>query len=410
MVRLQIVGDGRECLGRHGIGVLRQVRRRAVGVIAGVVVVEQVVGTRRAVAVTVRRVGQRRQVTVDRGHTGSLGVGAFGVAATRVAVLGVVVVGSRHRVGVLDLRGRRGGQLPVAIAVHGDVGVTDGDVVGPCSAHDRLVVVVRHGIVVADEGEGGGVAGGHVVVAHLHRPLVGGLRGTVTVSGGLVHPGPQPVVALVHLLPHLVEAVQWIADVGACLAGRRAVRLEERHVVGDLVGAVRQVGGEAAVGGVGRLLPVTCRVDVRGVGLGQAGVRLVERRGDGVAPGGGGGVGGRVLRCFRRVGSQGALGGHDALRNQVVDAVAGLGQVGAEDVVEAVVLPDDNHHVVDRGTRRGCGHGLHSQPIGRVSRRRLCGGDGSEGNQSKHRAGCRQTPPARASGMSLRLWFHDESS
>ena len=88
---------------RDGVGVLRV--DRAVAVIAGIVVVQQVIVA--VLAVQRDRRLQRLQVFGDRADAGLAGVGAGAVGSAGIAVLGVIVVGAGLRVGVLDLVGRR---------------------------------------------------------------------------------------------------------------------------------------------------------------------------------------------------------------------------------------------------------------------------------------------------------------
>src|SRR6266702_2010525 len=228
----QLIPDGREGLRRdceRAGGV-----QGAVGVVARRVVVEQVVGAWRAVGFGV--VGA--QVVQDRADSGLARVRAVGEAPARVAVLGEVVVGARLGVGVLDLVARRDHRAAIGGLLVGRVSGAGHDRVGPGAAHHRLVVVVGHGEAVGELLGQRRVAGLDVVVAHLEAALVDrGVRdGAVVVAGGVGRPDEQVVLALIDLLPHLIEAVDRVAGVGGV-----------RDVLGDLVRLVGQVGREARV-------------------------------------------------------------------------------------------------------------------------------------------------------------------
>ena len=260
-----------------------------VDVVAGVVVVEQVVVPWRAQVG--HRIGERVEVGEDTRDSRLIVIGAVGVAAAlgagaagasvAVAVLGVEVVGiPGHRlgVGVLDLATGGRGRVSGRVLVERRVAGPQHDVVGSGAAHYRLVVVVGHRVVARQIVEGRGVAGGHVVEAHVERTLVGRLVGervrwriAIGVTRGLMHPREQVTRAVGDLLIHLVEAVERITDVGPVELARPVlvvltVTVEVGHVLGDLVGSVGQVGGEAAVRGV-RALAVARLGNISGVGL-----------------------------------------------------------------------------------------------------------------------------------------------
>jgi len=214
----------------------------------------------------------------------------------------------------------------------------------------RLMVVVADRVLLGQVLQDGRVAFGHVVVAHLHGALVdrGRRHGAVVVARGVGHPGGE-VVAVGALLPHLVEAVQRVADEGAvelAAAGVLQVAVVVRDVLGDLVRRVGQVGGEPLVRGV-LGLAVATRGYVRRVRLRQACVGARDRRAERVRLG----VGSSELDRLLRVRAEAAAGGDDPLGQQVVDVLSLAGLVGGEDVVEGVVLTDDHDDVLDR--RRG---------------------------------------------------------
>ncbi len=243
--------------------------------------------------------------------------------------------------------------------------------VGAGAALHRLVVVVADRVVQREVLEDRLVALRHVVVAHGHRALVDrrGWLGAVVVPGGVGHPGPQLAAGHGGLLPHLVEAVQWVTHEGAVelalpVVGVLDVAVGVGHVLGDLERAVGQGRREPPVGLV-PVLAVAGRRHVRGVRLRQGLVAAGELRRQRVSLG----VGGGGLRGLGVVRAGGACLGDDALGQQVPDLLVARRLVGREHVVEAVVLPDDHDDVLDRrgrgrglaGTRRGaargrCGH------------------------------------------------------
>src|ERR1019366_207085 len=147
-------------------------------VVARVVIVQQVIVPRRAVAVAERRVGEAVQIREDCADARRRVVGAARVAAAicgsagAIAVLPVVVVGARLRVRVFDFARRRRGRVAVGILVVGGIAGAERDVIGAGSAHYGLVVVVRDRVVLRQEVERRSVAGGHVVEAHVQRALV----------------------------------------------------------------------------------------------------------------------------------------------------------------------------------------------------------------------------------------------
>src|SRR5205085_4673655 len=124
-----------------------------------------------------------------------IGVGAFAIAASRIAVLRVVVVGSGLRIGILDLVARWGGRVSLGILVVGHIARTQHNVVRPSSTHDRLMIIIADSVVIADELEIGGIACTHVVIPHVEGTLVNRPRRnfTIIVTCGLMYPGVQIV-------------------------------------------------------------------------------------------------------------------------------------------------------------------------------------------------------------------------
>src|SRR5262249_22948865 len=243
-------------LRRHGVGRCLQA---AVRLVAGVVVVQQVVAP--WLAVVKDLVGQAVQVADYRTDSGLRRVRALRVAAAgvrrgpaAVAVLRVVVVGPRLRVRVLDLAGRGRGRGARRVLVRRGKAGAERDVVGAGAPLHRLVIVVADRVPQRQVVEDGRIALRHVVEAHRHRALVdrGGRGGAVVVSGRVGHPRVEPGLRGRGLLPHLVEAVQGVADVcpeQLALAERRVlqVAVEVGHVLGDLERPVGKVGGEPGV-------------------------------------------------------------------------------------------------------------------------------------------------------------------
>ncbi len=289
----QRVTDGAEPLRRDGEVVGTQRGWAAVGEVAGIVVVEQVVGAVGAVTAAERMV--LVQERADRPHPRLRAVRAVRVAAPLVAVLGEVVVRARLGVGILDLVLRRPGRVAGGVLMEGGVAGAEHDVIGAGAPHHRLVIVVGAGVVVGEEAQHRRVAVAHAVVAHLQAALVDrvGRDRAVVEPRGVRGPDPEVVAAAVHLLPHLVEAVDGVAGV-------RAVG----DVAGDPVRAVGQAGGEPRVRDV-RGQPL----GGGGVGPGQRRVRHRPRRRQPVDVG----VGGPALHRALRPGTAAATGGDDPL-------------------------------------------------------------------------------------------------
>ncbi len=285
---------------------------------------------RRAVRACRRR--RRLQVGDHRSDTRLGRVGAVAVAAARVAVLAVVVVGSRLGIGVLDLVCRRSERVALAVREVDVVGAAQHHVVDAGAALCRLVVVVGQRVLVRPLLQEGGVAAADVVVAHGQAALVDGRRrvgAAVALPGRVGDPDEEVVPPAIGLLRHLIEAVNRVTDE----VGRVG------HVLGDLERRVGQVGREPRVG------RVEGRKGARRVGLGQGRVRPRRVGGQRV----GRRVAGRVLDCPRHVRPRRPVGGDDPLGEQVLHLLPRLRHVGGEDVVEGVVLPDDHDHVLDRG-------------------------------------------------------------
>ena len=289
----------------------------------------------RTIAAAERFARQAIDVIHDGAHTGLVRIGAVHVGTATVAILLVEVVGPGLRVRVLDLVRRRHVSDAICVIV-GHVTRDDRNEVRARSAHDRLMVVVAHGIVFRERLEVGGVTGAHVIETHGDAALIGvGRRHRRIVLGTdadrFGDPGKQVIPALVVLLPHLEKAVYGISHV--CVIA---------HVFRDLEGAIREVRREARVGHARCLAGGIGRVRLRqgGIGAGLRGVQHVEVR-----------VAGLLLRSLGKVGPRAAIGIDDALRKQISDRLAAGRTVTAVHVVERVVLTHDHDDVLNRGKR-----------------------------------------------------------
>ena len=331
-LRRERVADRRKALRRERELVGRpEGLRLAAGREAEAVVVHEIVVA--GLAVAVGPVAERVEVAADLAHAGLAGVGAVHVRAAGVAVLRVEVVRLGLGIGHLDLVERRDFRR-AAHVVEAGVARHERDEVGTRPAHDRLVVVVGDGVAAGELREVRRVPGAHVEEAHRLTALEGvaGRRCRRAVLRPDAHgdgdPREQVELALVDLLPHLPEPVDRVAREGVV-----------GHVLGDLEGAVRQVGGEARIGHAGR----------HADGIGGLGLR--ERR---VAPGLGGGeqvdlgIAGLLLGGRGEVRSRRAVRLDDALGQEIRDGLVVGRLVAAEQVVEGMILANDHDQVSDR--------------------------------------------------------------
>jgi hypothetical protein len=200
------------------------------------------------------------------------------------------------------------------------------------AAHHRLVVIVAQRIIVGELAEIRRVAGAHVVKAHRNGSLVGAGRRIAAVlrslAGSFGYPDEEIVRAAVDLLPHLEEAVHRITD---------------RHgvvdVFGDLKGAIRQKWWKALVGDIARQSE-----RVGGSRPRQLAISADDRRRYLV------GVMhlGAALCRFCKLRPRAAVTIDDTLRQQIAYCGARFRPVGAEKVVEADVLSDDDDQVLNR--------------------------------------------------------------
>jgi hypothetical protein len=352
------VARGQRVADRDVVRLLRRHGERpglqlAVGLVAGVVVIQDVVTP--GLAVRERLVRQGRQVLVDDPDARLRRIRAVGVAAAGVPVLGVVVAGARLGVGVLDLVGRRHRGLARLTLVRGREPGAERNVVRAGAALHRLVVVVADRVVLGQVTHDRRVALGHVVEAHRQAALedLRGRDGAVVIARGVGHPIEQPTLVRGGLLPHLVEAVDRVADVRAVELALTELKVlqvavEVGHVLGDLERARGQSRRESLVGGV-PVLAVAGLRHVRGVGPGQCRIRSLDLRRQRVDLA----VGGLDLHRLAVVRAWIAVPGDYAFGQQVVDVLP-LGRlVGRVDVVEGVVLADDHHDVLDRRGRGG---------------------------------------------------------
>ena len=208
-----------------------------------------------------------------------------GVVAVTIAVFGVPVVGSGRRIGVFELiddplvrigpatirsreyflvvRGFR--RIPLSIAEPDRISVTEHDVIGPGASNDGLVEVVAHGVFIRQGLEVVSIALLHVVEAKSGRSFASGLcignagqvvggeagkRATVRRAERRLrcavrarpnrhfNPGEQlgvatrrivrggMVQAAIHLLPHLIEAMDRAGRIGVVGEGAAVGQLE----------------------------------------------------------------------------------------------------------------------------------------------------------------------------------------
>src|SRR5579883_3449568 len=120
---------------------------------------DEIVGALGAVAAAKRRVGKRIQIVPDRLDAGLGCIGAGDIGAAAVSVLGVPVVGRRHRIGVLDLICRRRRRIAVGIGIEQRRTVSNHDVIGASAAGNRLMIIVGERVVVGELIEIGYVTG-----------------------------------------------------------------------------------------------------------------------------------------------------------------------------------------------------------------------------------------------------------
>src|SRR5258706_8205341 len=220
------------------------------------------------------------------------------------------------------------------------------------------MVVVADRIILREVTHDRRVTLGHVVEAHRYAALEDRCGRVGRRCRPLPYSRPrcvQPVPWRSGLLPHLVEAVQRIANIRAeefALARRRVldVTVEVRDVLGDLEGAIRQARGETRVRAVAGQSIARLRHICR-VGRGQRRVlpRDRGRQAEGAF------VAGLELRRLPEIGPWGAVGVDDALGHQVQYVLMAWWPVGREYIVKAMVLADDHDDVFDRrgstGTR-----------------------------------------------------------
>jgi len=172
---------------------------RAIAEIARIVVVQQVVVAFLAVRVDWPR--ERPQVFADLPYARLIRVGAVAVTSAAmnggpetsatVSILSPPVVGARDRVGVLNfVHGacvrratpdefvvRRLGRCATGIAKPDGIAKAQHDAVGARAAHNRLVIIVAHRIMVGELLEIGHVALQDIVEAHGGRAFTRCLRG-----------------------------------------------------------------------------------------------------------------------------------------------------------------------------------------------------------------------------------------
>ena len=109
---------------------------------------------------------QRMEIAKNWPNTWLGWIRTVAVAPTRVTILCVVIVGPGLRVGILYLIARRSERMTMTIAKESHISCPKHNVICPGTSHHRLMVVIAHGIIVANEIKIGGIASTHVVIPH----------------------------------------------------------------------------------------------------------------------------------------------------------------------------------------------------------------------------------------------------
>ena len=94
-------------------------------------------------------VRKRIQVIPDRLDAGLCGIRTFGEVAVEIQVHGVNVVRAGKRIGIGDVRGRGRG-IAVAVGPEDRIAGAQHHVIRAGAAHDRLMIVVAHGVLVGE--------------------------------------------------------------------------------------------------------------------------------------------------------------------------------------------------------------------------------------------------------------------
>ena len=385
---VECIADGTDFRGGNGaaggdaIGI-----HRAVGKKPGGIVVDHVVVA--LLAIGARMPGKRREIVADCINAGLRGIGALGEVAIEVEVHGVNVLGALQWVRVGNVRRRNSG-IAVRVGPKDGVAGTEHEVVGASAAHEGLVEIVAHGVLVGELLEERGVpcldvVEGHGVAAAVVVNLVAvGWVGDVGVGGddiGIeVAEAARGVVArgvfdaAIGLLPHLIEPVSGVARVGivgkfrACERERPVRKRIEVLDAGVRVGldeGLREAGSCAGgqkvlirefQGGLNQSKKSIWRAWREDSGRGceiQSWLRenfvgrfFIVVKAD-VVMGAEGRDGLELLRLLE-IGTGGTVCLDDAFGQEVRDCGVFLRDVGRENVIKSAVFTDEDNDMLNR--------------------------------------------------------------
>src|SRR6266481_2867487 len=110
-------------------------------------------------------VGKGCEVVANWRNTGLRGIAAFGEVAVEIDVHRVLIVRAWQRIRIGDM-GRRSCRNAIAVGPENGVAAAQHDVVSPRTAHERLMKVVAHGVLIGEALENRSVSGLDVVEGH----------------------------------------------------------------------------------------------------------------------------------------------------------------------------------------------------------------------------------------------------
>ena len=172
---------------------------------------------------------------------------------------------TRQRIGIVDAAGRRRHGVALAVAEEHLIGKAQRNAVRSGAAHDRLMIVVAHGVLVGEEFQIGHVVLLHVEERHdlagiVRRAAGGGRIGRgderlqVVQAAGRIVPGDVLAVdRAVHLLVHLEELVDGVGGIGVIghvragqleRSGRQVADIGDAGVRANADGQTRAAGAE----------------------------------------------------------------------------------------------------------------------------------------------------------------------
>ena len=204
------------------------------------------------VALCLHGVRQLGEIIQDRLHPRRRRIGAIEPLLAR----GVQVQRVGLRIGIVDAAGRRRRRVALAVTEKYLIGKAKRHAVGPRSTHDRLMIIVAHGVIVGEKFQERHIAFLHVEEGHGLAGIVrraagrgrvgrGDRRLQVVQAAGRVAPrGMFLVDRAIHLLVHLEELMDGVGGIGIIGHGRPG-HLEwpggQRVDVGDA--GIRTQGG-----------------------------------------------------------------------------------------------------------------------------------------------------------------------